>query len=151
MPIPGHCSCKNRDCELTKPLHSNLCPVYRIMCICLFGGLEPWSANCCCSRFGFVTLLLALLRPRCLEEVKTCKTEGASLWKQAEGWNWWREFRLNFALVRYWHPCVQECILIMLYYCIVYTPKKRSHGTPPMGFQGEFLIWHSHALSVFRV
>ena len=36
-------------------------------------------------------------------------------------------------------------------YCIVYTPKKRSHGTPPMGFQGEFLIWHSHALSVFRV
>ena len=32
----------------------------RIMCICLFGGLE-WSANCCLSRFGFVTVLLALL------------------------------------------------------------------------------------------
>ena len=40
MPIPGHCSCKNRDCELTKPLHSIFFPVYRIMCICLFGGLE---------------------------------------------------------------------------------------------------------------
>ena len=27
MPIPSHCSCKNRDCELTKPLHSNFYPV----------------------------------------------------------------------------------------------------------------------------
>ena len=63
MPIPSHCSCKNRVCELTKPLHSNLYEFVpcRIMCICFFGGLEPWSTNCCLSRFGFVTVLLALL------------------------------------------------------------------------------------------
>ena len=35
MPIPGHCSCKNRDCELTKPLHSNLCPVELCAFACL--------------------------------------------------------------------------------------------------------------------
>ena len=146
MPIPGHCSCKNRDCELTKPLHSNLCPVELCAFACL-GALNHDRPIVACP-IWLCDGTAGSAEPRCLEEVKTCKTEGASLWKQAEGWNWWREFRLNFALVRYWHPCVQECILIILY-CV--HPKKRSHGTPPMGFQGEFLIWHSHALSVFRV
>ena len=35
MLIPSHCSCKNRDCELTKPLHSNLCPVELCAFACL--------------------------------------------------------------------------------------------------------------------
>ena len=45
MPIASHCSCKNRACELTKPLHSNLyefvpCRIMNYVHLLVWG---PWT------------------------------------------------------------------------------------------------------------
>ena len=148
MPIPGHCSCKNRDCELTKPLHSNLCPVELCAFACL-GALNHDRPIVACpdlALWQYCWLCWAKVSGRSENmqnwrriSLKTSRRLKLVAWIQVE-------FRFGKILA----PLCTGMSVYWLY-CIVYTPKKRSHGTPPMGFQGEFLIWHSHALSVFRV